>query len=93
MLTITPGDEDSDSSRSVNFICTRSRRGSLVWTSDVSGRLVVYSAYVQYLRKKWQYSRAVHQIFLDFKKVYVSVRREVLYNILFESGIPMQLLG
>jgi len=34
----------------------------------------------------------VHQFFIDFKKVYDSFRREVLYNILNEFGIPMKLL-
>jgi hypothetical protein len=43
--------------------------------------------------KKRQYSETVPQILLDFKKVYDSVRREVLYNILVESGIPMKLLS
>jgi len=33
----------------------------------------------------------VHQLFIDFKKAYDSVRREVLYNILIEFCIPMQL--
>jgi len=32
----------------------------------------------------------VHQLFIDFKKAYDSARREVLYNILIESGIPMK---
>jgi len=31
------------------------------------------------------------QLFIDFKKAYDSVRREVLYNILIEFGIPMKL--
>jgi len=31
-------------------------------------------------------------MFIDFKKDYDSVRREVLYNILIEFGIPMKLL-
>jgi len=34
----------------------------------------------------------VHQLFIDFKKVCESVRREVLYNILIEFGIPMKLM-
>jgi hypothetical protein len=35
---------------------------------------------------------AVHHLFLDFEKAYDSVRREVLYNIMTEFGIPMKLL-
>ena len=46
----------------------------------------------QILEKKWEYNEAVHQQFMDFKKVYVSIRREVLYNILIEFGIPMKLV-
>jgi hypothetical protein len=34
----------------------------------------------------------VHNLFLDFKKVYDSVWREVLYNIHIEFGVPMKLL-
>jgi hypothetical protein len=33
----------------------------------------------------------VHQLFIDFKKAYDSVKREVLYNILLEFGIPKKL--
>ena len=33
----------------------------------------------------------MHQLFGEFKKVYNLVRREVLYNILVEFGIPMKL--
>jgi len=46
----------------------------------------------QILEKKWEYNEAVHQLFIDFKKAYDSVRREVLYNILIEFGIPMKLV-
>jgi len=49
--------------------------------------VVIYSAFVKYLRKKWEYSEAVHQIFIDFKEIYDSVWREVLYNILIEFRI------
>jgi len=34
----------------------------------------------------------VHQLFIDFKKAYDSVRREVLYNIVTEFGIPKKLV-
>jgi len=34
----------------------------------------------------------VHQLFIDFKKAFDSVRREVLYNILIEFCIPMKLV-
>jgi hypothetical protein len=40
------------------------------------------------LEKKWKYNETAHQLFIDFKKAYDSVRREVLYNILIEFGIP-----
>ena len=34
----------------------------------------------------------MHQLFIDFEKAYDSVRREVLYNILIEFGIPRKLV-
>jgi len=40
-----------------------------------------------------EYNEAVHQLFIDFRKAYDSVRREVLYNILIEFGIPMKLVS
>jgi hypothetical protein len=46
----------------------------------------------QILEKKWEYIEAVHHLFIDFKKAYDSVRREVLYNILIEFGIPTKLV-
>jgi hypothetical protein len=61
---------------------------------DVTGQLLItYSALVKYSRKKWVYNEAVHQLFADFiKKVYDSFRKEVLYNILIEFGIPLKLV-
>ena len=53
--------------------------------------LTIYSAFVKYLRKKWQHIEAVHQLFIDFKKAYDLVRRNVLYNILIEFGFPKKL--
>jgi len=46
----------------------------------------------QILEKKWEYNEAVHQLFIDFMKACDSVSREVLYNILIESGIPKNLV-
>jgi len=46
----------------------------------------------QAVEKKWEYNEAVHNLFIDFKKAYCSVRREVLYNILIEFGIPMKVV-
>jgi hypothetical protein len=43
------------------------------------------------LGKKLEYKEAVHQLFIDFKKAYDSVRREALYN-LIEFGIPKKLV-
>ena len=61
--------------------------------SDATGRiLIIYSAFVKYLRKKWEYNKAVHQLFIDFKKAYNSVRRDALYSILIEFGIPKKLV-
>jgi hypothetical protein len=46
----------------------------------------------QILKQKWEYNRTVHQLFLDSETVYASVQREILYNILMESGIPTKLI-
>ncbi|KAJ4427923.1 hypothetical protein ANN_23933 [Periplaneta americana] len=46
----------------------------------------------RYWRKKWEYKGTVHQLFIDFKKAYNSVTREVLYDILIEFGIPKKLV-
>ncbi|KAJ4427589.1 hypothetical protein ANN_25237 [Periplaneta americana] len=46
----------------------------------------------QILEKKWEYKGTVHQLFIDFKKAYDSLKKDVLYNILIEFGIPKKLL-
>ena len=53
--------------------------------------LIVYASFVKYL-KKWEYNDAVHKLFINFNKSYDSVRREVLYSILIEFGIPRKLV-
>jgi hypothetical protein len=47
----------------------------------------------QILEKKWEYNGTVHQLFIDFKKAYDSVRKEVLYSNLIEFAIPRKLVG
>jgi hypothetical protein len=60
---------------------------------DVTEQPVVrFAACVRYWRKKWEYNETVHQLFIDFKKAYDSVRRDVLYNILIEVGVPVKLV-
>ncbi|KAJ4448734.1 hypothetical protein ANN_00125 [Periplaneta americana] len=44
------------------------------------------------MEKKWEYKGTVHQLFIDFKTAYDSVKREVLYDILIEFGIPKKLV-
>jgi hypothetical protein len=46
----------------------------------------------QILEKKWEYNGTVHQLFIDIRKAYDSVRREVLYNVLIEFGIPRKVV-
>jgi hypothetical protein len=53
--------------------------------------MIIYFTFFKYLKRKWVYSEAVHQLFIDFKKTYDSVRWLVLY-ILSEFGIPMNLV-
>jgi hypothetical protein len=55
--------------------------------------LIIYSAFIKYLRKKWEYNEAMQQLFTDFQKAYDSVRWEVFYNILIAFGMPMKLGG
>jgi len=42
--------------------------------------------------EKLEYNEAVNQLIIDFKKAYDSAGREVLYNILIEFGISMNLV-
>jgi hypothetical protein len=53
-------------------------RSNFLHSSDVGG--------------EWEHIETVHQLFTDFKKVYVSISREILYNILIDCGISMKLV-
>jgi hypothetical protein len=52
------------------------------------------SAFIKrvYMTKKWEYKRAVHRLFTDFKKVYDSITRDILYNIFNECDILINLV-
>jgi hypothetical protein len=54
--------------------------------------LIFYSAFVKHLRKKMGIQRSNASLFIDLKKAYDSVRREVLYNIPIEFGIFLELV-
>jgi len=54
--------------------------------------MIIYSVFVKYLRKLGNTTKAVRQLFIDPKKAYDSVRREVLYNIFIGYGVPMKLV-
>jgi hypothetical protein len=38
------------------------------------------------------YSETINQLFIEFRKAYDSVRREVLYSTLREFGVPLKLV-
>jgi hypothetical protein len=42
--------------------------------------------------RKLELSETVRELFVDLKKPYDSVRREVLYNVRIEFGVPMKLV-
>jgi hypothetical protein len=44
----------------------------------------------QILEKKLECNETVHQLFIDFRKAYYSVKGKVLYNIVIEFGVPMK---
>jgi hypothetical protein len=51
-----------------------------------------FSAFVKCWREKREYNDTVHQLFIDFKKAYDSVWKEVLYNNLIEFLVPNKLV-
>jgi hypothetical protein len=61
---------------------------------DLADQLMIrYSAFDRYWRRNSSTMRqTVHQLFIDFKKVCDSVKKDVLYNIPIEFGVPMKLV-
>jgi len=57
---------------------------------NVADQLLIHTP--QALEEKWEYNGTVHQLFIDYEKAYDLVRREVVYNILTEFCIPMNLV-
>jgi hypothetical protein len=51
---------------------------------------IIPFAFIRYW-KKWKYNERVYQLFVDFRKGYDSVGREVVYNILIEFELSMKL--
>jgi len=76
---LTPYAEEIIGDHQCGFRCSRSTTDHIVCIRQI-------------LEKKWEYNEAVHQLFIDFKKAYDSVRTEVLYNILIKSDIPMKMV-
>jgi len=76
---LTPYAEEIIGDHQCGFRCSRSTTDHLFCIHQI-------------LEKTLEYNEAVHRLFIDFKKVYDSVRREVLYNILIEFGITMKLV-
>jgi hypothetical protein len=44
------------------------------------------------MEENWEYSETIHKVFIDFKKVYDSERKELLCSILIEFGIQVKLV-
>jgi hypothetical protein len=60
---------------------------------DVTDQLLIRSFCIRHILEiNGEYNETVHQRFVDFKKAYDSVRREELYNILIEFGVPMKIV-
>jgi hypothetical protein len=60
---------------------------------DATGQLfVLYLSFVKYLRKKWEFSKALHPLYIHFKKTYDFSRRACCIIFFFEFGFPMKLV-
>jgi hypothetical protein len=62
-----------------------------MWVSTQQVNYWSYNLHSSNTLEKREYNEAVNKLFVDFKKAYGSVRREVVFNILIECGTPMKL--
>jgi hypothetical protein len=76
---LTPYTDEITGDHQCGFRCDRSMTNHIFYIQQI-------------LEKKWEYNGTVHQLFIDFKKAYNSIRSEVFYNILIEFGIPRKLV-
>jgi hypothetical protein len=74
-----------------NSICYGNYLGSSMWIPTQQFNYWSHKLLSSNTWEKWENSEVKHQLFIDFKKAYDSVRGEVLYNILVEFGISMEL--
>jgi hypothetical protein len=62
--------------------------------SDVTDQqLIKFSISGRNWKKEKEYNGTIHQLFLDFKKSYDSISKEVLYNVLIAFEILRKLAG
>jgi hypothetical protein len=60
--------------------------------SHITDQLLIrFSAFIRW-REKWEHNETVYQIFIDFKKPSDLVRKQLLYSIPIEFGIPKKLV-
>ncbi|KAJ4444442.1 hypothetical protein ANN_06234 [Periplaneta americana] len=91
-LISNPRASDSVTPRYWYVASLRLSAGSGIVYSTKKSRLRNRSSFVFIMEKKWEYKGTVHQIFIDLKKAYDAVKREVLYDTLIEFGIPKKLV-
>src|ERR1700755_2387713 len=44
------------------------------------------------MKKAWEYNISIQKLFVDFKQAYDSIRRNIIFNIMEEFGIPRKLI-
>src|ERR1700761_2613245 len=70
------------------------RRGGDYQCGFRNGRSTTDQLFIirQIMEKAWEYNISIHQLFVDFKQAYDSIRRNIIFNIMEEVGIPRKLI-